>query len=318
MTETPNPHIDPDTLTGEMRPIRPAVLSLGSNAGDRLANLQGAINAFADTPDVNIVAVSSVYETTPVDAPDGSPEFLNAVLLADTHVVGQRAPRPGDGRRGRLRPRAHRAERSADPRHRPDRRRRPALRHRRAQAAAPAGAPAGLRPRAVARDRPARAAAGPGQDRRPARQTSTPAGSCTDPISSSRSSSWLTSRARSRARSGRPASAPWLLSSWSAGVLGLCVRAASRSPSATAYAPQIQWIVGHRPAGRCGHRPGAGQLDVPHAASRAATDGQPSGGALPAAREGERAGRCDRRGRLSRLRRATSSTSWTSPFRRPG
>jgi 2-amino-4-hydroxy-6-hydroxymethyldihydropteridine diphosphokinase len=84
MTETPNPHIDPDTLTGEMRPIRPAVLSLGSNSGDRLANLQGAINAFADTPDVNIVAVSSVYETTPVNAPDGSPEFLNAILLADS------------------------------------------------------------------------------------------------------------------------------------------------------------------------------------------------------------------------------------------
>ncbi|MEJ7629378.1 MAG: 2-amino-4-hydroxy-6-hydroxymethyldihydropteridine diphosphokinase [Nocardioidaceae bacterium] len=84
MTETPNPHIDPDTLTGEMRPIRLAVLSLGSNAGDRLANLQGAINALADTPEVNIVTVSSVYETTPVNAPDGSPEFLNAVLLADS------------------------------------------------------------------------------------------------------------------------------------------------------------------------------------------------------------------------------------------
>jgi 2-amino-4-hydroxy-6-hydroxymethyldihydropteridine diphosphokinase len=84
MTETPNPNIDVDTLTGEMRPIRPAVFSLGSNAGDRLANLQGAINAFADTPDVNIVAVSSVYETTPVNAPDGSPEFLNAILLADS------------------------------------------------------------------------------------------------------------------------------------------------------------------------------------------------------------------------------------------
>ena len=84
MTETPNPHIDPDTLTGEMRPIRPAVLSLGSNAGDRLANLQGAINAFADTPEVNMVAVSSVYETSPVDAPEGSADFLNAIVLMDT------------------------------------------------------------------------------------------------------------------------------------------------------------------------------------------------------------------------------------------
>jgi 2-amino-4-hydroxy-6-hydroxymethyldihydropteridine diphosphokinase len=85
MTETPNPHIiDPDTLTGEMRAIRPAVLSLGSNVGDRVANLQGAIDSLADTPEVHLVAVSSVYETQPVDAPDGSPDFLNAVVLADT------------------------------------------------------------------------------------------------------------------------------------------------------------------------------------------------------------------------------------------
>jgi 2-amino-4-hydroxy-6-hydroxymethyldihydropteridine diphosphokinase len=85
MTETPNPHIiDPDTLTGEMRPIRPAVISLGSNVGDRLANLQGAVDALADTPDVHVVTVSSVYETDPVDAPEGSPDFLNAILLADT------------------------------------------------------------------------------------------------------------------------------------------------------------------------------------------------------------------------------------------
>jgi 2-amino-4-hydroxy-6-hydroxymethyldihydropteridine diphosphokinase len=85
MTETPNPNIDPDTLTGEMRPIRPAVLSLGSNVGDRPANLQGAIDALADTPDVFVVAVSSVYETVPVESvPEGSPDFLNAVLLLDT------------------------------------------------------------------------------------------------------------------------------------------------------------------------------------------------------------------------------------------
>lgn len=84
MTETPNPSIDPDTLTGEMRAIRPAVLSLGSNLGERRTNLQGAVEALADTPEVRLVTVSSVYETSPVDAPAGSPKFLNAVLLLDT------------------------------------------------------------------------------------------------------------------------------------------------------------------------------------------------------------------------------------------
>lgn len=85
MTETPNPHIiDPDTLTGEMRPIRPAVLSLGSNLGDRLATLQGAIDTLSDTPEVHVVVVSSVYETTPVDSPADAPDFLNAIVIADT------------------------------------------------------------------------------------------------------------------------------------------------------------------------------------------------------------------------------------------
>ena len=85
MTETPNPHIvDTDTLTGEMHPIRRCVLAIGSNLGDRLANLQGAVSSLADTPEVWLTAVSPVYESEPVDAPDGSPMFLNAVVLADT------------------------------------------------------------------------------------------------------------------------------------------------------------------------------------------------------------------------------------------
>ncbi len=96
MTETPNPHIvDADTLTGEMRPIRRCVVSLGSNLGDRLAKLQGAVDSLADTPDVAVTAVSSVYETDPVGAPDGSGPFLNAVVLLDTtlpaHVLLDRA-----------------------------------------------------------------------------------------------------------------------------------------------------------------------------------------------------------------------------------
>lgn len=85
MTETPNPHIvDTDTLTGEMHPIRRCVLAIGSNLGERLNNLQGAVNSLADTPEVWVTAVSPVYETAPVDAPDGSKDFLNAVVLIDT------------------------------------------------------------------------------------------------------------------------------------------------------------------------------------------------------------------------------------------
>ena len=85
MTETPNPHIvDTDTLTGEMRPIRRAVLALGSNLGERMASLQGAVNAIADTPDVWVTGVSPVYETEPVDSPPEAKNYLNAVVLVDT------------------------------------------------------------------------------------------------------------------------------------------------------------------------------------------------------------------------------------------
>lgn len=85
MTETPNPNIvDTDALTGEQHPISQAVLSLGSNLGERFNSLQGALNSLADTPGVYVVSVSPVYETVPVDAPEGSRDYLNAVVLIDT------------------------------------------------------------------------------------------------------------------------------------------------------------------------------------------------------------------------------------------
>lgn len=91
MTETPNPNIiDADTLTGEMRPIRRVVIGLGSNLGDRFDNLQGAVEQLSDTPDVWVTAVSPVYETTPLDCPPGSGDFLNAVVLADTTLSASR------------------------------------------------------------------------------------------------------------------------------------------------------------------------------------------------------------------------------------
>lgn len=85
MTDFPNPAvIDADTLTGDMHPIRRAVISLGSNLGDRMFALQGAVDALADTPEVWVTGISPVYETEPIDAPEGSESFLNAVIALDT------------------------------------------------------------------------------------------------------------------------------------------------------------------------------------------------------------------------------------------
>src|SRR3954452_21744324 len=91
VTEIPNPNIiDADTLTGEMRPIRRAVLALGSNLGERMASLQGALNALADTPEVWITGVSPVYETEPVDCPPEAKNYLNAVVLIYTTLAASR------------------------------------------------------------------------------------------------------------------------------------------------------------------------------------------------------------------------------------
>ena len=54
-----------------------AVLSLGSNLGDREAHLRAAVAGFADV----LVAVSPVYETAAWGVTD-QPDFLNAVLIA--------------------------------------------------------------------------------------------------------------------------------------------------------------------------------------------------------------------------------------------
>lgn len=55
-----------------------AVLSIGSNLGDRLANLRVAVTGLADM----LNAVSSVYETKPWGETD-QPDFLNAVLITE-------------------------------------------------------------------------------------------------------------------------------------------------------------------------------------------------------------------------------------------
>ena len=62
-----------------------AYLALGSNLGDRLAHLQMALDALAEDNRVDLVAISSVYETDPVGGPVQD-DFLNAVLSIETEA----------------------------------------------------------------------------------------------------------------------------------------------------------------------------------------------------------------------------------------
>jgi len=62
-------------------------LALGSNIGDREANLREAIRLLSESG-IQISKHSSIYETEPVDYLD-QPWFLNAVLEAQTNLPAQ-------------------------------------------------------------------------------------------------------------------------------------------------------------------------------------------------------------------------------------
>jgi 2-amino-4-hydroxy-6-hydroxymethyldihydropteridine diphosphokinase len=65
-----------------------AYLALGSNLGDRLANLRRAADLLGER-EVRVVRSSRVYETEPVGGPP-QPEYLNAVIEVETELE------PGD------------------------------------------------------------------------------------------------------------------------------------------------------------------------------------------------------------------------------
>ena len=80
-----------------------AVLSIGSNLGDRLARLQSVVDRLSHS----VTAVSPVYETAPWGGVDQGP-FLNAVVIADDPAmdcrgwlrVGQELERAAERVRG--------------------------------------------------------------------------------------------------------------------------------------------------------------------------------------------------------------------------
>ena len=60
-------------------------LGLGSNVGDRLANLEGAVRTL-ERSGLEVLASSSVYETEPVGLVLDQPDFLNACLRVETDI----------------------------------------------------------------------------------------------------------------------------------------------------------------------------------------------------------------------------------------
>ncbi len=63
-----------------------AYLSIGSNIGDREANLAGATTALGTYYQINNIQSSSYYETAPLINTE-QPDFLNAVLSCDTDLT---------------------------------------------------------------------------------------------------------------------------------------------------------------------------------------------------------------------------------------
>jgi 2-amino-4-hydroxy-6-hydroxymethyldihydropteridine diphosphokinase len=63
-----------------------AFLSLGSNLGDRRAYLRAAAEALGRGPEMELLAISRVYETVPVEVDDVHPDYLNCVVELECGV----------------------------------------------------------------------------------------------------------------------------------------------------------------------------------------------------------------------------------------
>ena len=65
--------------------VKTVVLALGSNLGDREYNLRRAVWSLRSV--VRVVRMSRMHRTAPVDAPPGSPDFLNMVIAGYTWLA---------------------------------------------------------------------------------------------------------------------------------------------------------------------------------------------------------------------------------------
>ena len=61
-------------------------MSLGSNLGDRRTYLRAAVVALGRGPEMRLLGISKIYETTPVEVADEQPDYLNCVVELDCGV----------------------------------------------------------------------------------------------------------------------------------------------------------------------------------------------------------------------------------------
>ena len=66
------------------------VLGLGSNLGDREANLARALDAIERLEGTQMVKLSNLYETEPFDVASEQGDYLNCCLLLETRLKPQR------------------------------------------------------------------------------------------------------------------------------------------------------------------------------------------------------------------------------------
>jgi len=66
-----------------------AYIGLGSNVGDRKRHLKEAIKEIESCHSINLVSVSSLYLTKPVEVEEPQNDFLNAVIKIETNLKPQ-------------------------------------------------------------------------------------------------------------------------------------------------------------------------------------------------------------------------------------
>ena len=61
-----------------------ALVAVGTNLGDRHANVASALRGLQAVPRTRLTGRSALYETAPVGGPDNQGPFLNAVVMIET------------------------------------------------------------------------------------------------------------------------------------------------------------------------------------------------------------------------------------------